>query len=166
MGTDHSDNRSSAFTPEQLATINAQANALVRETITQLFASLAPTLKDMAITPEKLREASRPWVDPAVEERQKREMALWKADEEERLKNERRVKDACRHLDPRGQTSIRLVRNFPDRQARGLCMLCHDLIHPKEWRIGPPDKQNPRGKAYLVEPHKDYMTVVHIIAHE
>lgn len=165
MATDPNNNRSSAFTAEQLAIITEQTSAAVRETVTAVFASLGPALQNMALTPEKLREINRPYVDPAHEARQKREMLLWKQDEEDRLKNERKVKDNCRHMDERGQTSLRLIRNYPDRQPRGICVLCHDLITPKEWRIAAPDEKNPRGKAYLAEPHKDYMTVIHLASH-
>jgi hypothetical protein len=166
MGTDPTNNRSSAFTPEQLAQITELNTKMVNETVATIFASLAPALANMAITPEKLREANRPWEDPGVEARKKRERLQWKQDEDARIKQDRKTKDECRHMDVKGQTAIRLIRNFPDRQPRGICMHCHDLIHPKEWRIGAPDEKNPRGKAYICEPHKDYLTVLHIAAHE
>ena len=166
MGTDPNNNRSSAFSPEQLAQITENSSALVKETVAAIFASLGPALQGMALTPEKIQALTKPYVDPLTEARKKREMKLWKQDEEERLKNERAVKDACRHIDKRGQTSIRLIRNYPDRQPRGICVLCHDLITPKEWRIGAPDEKNPRGVAYLAAPHKDYAAVMHLVATE
>lgn len=166
MGTDPTNNRSSAMTPEQLAQATEMARALVTETLKEVMAGLTPVFQNMALTPEKIQALTKPYEDPAKAARQKREMMLFKQDEETRITQERANKDACRHLDVRGQSSIRLIRNFPDRRPRGICVLCHDLITPKEWRIGPPTDKEPRGVAYLAEPHKDYMTVVHIAAHE
>ena len=167
MGNDnqHESNRSSALSPEQLATVTAMTSAAIKEAISAVFQQIGPVMKSMDLTPEKIREMNRPYIDPAKEARQKREMLLWKQDEEERLKNERLAKERCTHLDERGQTSLRLIRNYPDRQPRGICVQCHDLIHPKEWRIAAPDAKNPRGVPYMVEPHKDYKTVLHISAH-
>lgn len=164
MGNESHENRSSAFSTEQLAAITKMTSDAVRETVSTLMAGLVPAFKDMALTPEKLRAATAPHIDPALTARQKREMKIWKQDEEQNLKTERARKDNCVHMDERGQSSIRLIRNFPDRQARGICMLCHDLITPKEWRIGPPDEMNPRGVPYYAAPHKDYATVVHILS--
>lgn len=163
---DHENNRSSAFTPEQLAAITEMTSKAVQETVTAVFSSLGPALQGMALTPEKMREMNRPFEDPQKAARQKREMLLWKQDEDERIKRERKSKDDCLHQDKRGQTSLRLIRNYPDRQPRGICVLCHDLITPKEWRIGAPDELHPRGVAYLAEPHKDYLTVVRIASQE
>jgi hypothetical protein len=165
MGTNPENTRSDAFSAEQLAQINAMNTKLVGEMITNLFRELTPTLQGMALTPEKIRALNAPYTDPKVEARQKREMLLFKQDEEERLKTERAMKENCTHKDERGQTSIRLIRNFPDRNPRGICMLCHDLIHPRHWTIGAPDAENPRGKAIMAPEHKDYNTVRHIIAH-
>ena len=162
MPTEPENTRSAAFTPQQLAQVTEMTTSVVRE----MMASLMPVISQIALTPEKIREFSKPYVDPLKEKRNKREMALFKEDEDDRIKRERSMKDMCRHLDPRGQTSIRLIRNFYDRQPRGVCMLCNDLIHPKEWRIGPPDDTHPRGRAYICEPHKDYPTVLHISARE
>jgi hypothetical protein len=166
MSTSPENTRSAAFTPEQLAQVNEMAAALVKESVSAIFQSLGPALKDMALTPDKIRALNAPYIDPKVEARQKREMILFKQDEDARIKQERAMKDQCNHQDKRGQTSLRLIRNFPDRQPRGVCVLCHDLITPKEWRIGAPDEQNPRGKAYLAAPHKDYQTVLQIAAYD
>ena len=66
----------------------------------------------------------------------------------------------------RGQTSVRLIRNYPDRQARGICVLCQALIYPKSWFVLAPDAEHPRGKPVLMGPHKDYAIVQQIIAYE
>jgi hypothetical protein len=159
-------NRSSALSPEVLAAMTAITTAAVKEAVAATFASLAPALKDMAMTPEKLREINKPYEDPAKAARNARETLLWRQDIEDQRKNTQAQQDNCLHQDARGQSTLRIIRNFPDRQPRGICMHCHALIHPKEWRIGAPNKDNPRGVAYLVEPHKNYQTVMQIVAHE
>lgn len=162
MPNDQDNNRSSALSAEAIAVINTTTAKAVQEAVTAVFASLAPALRDMAITPEKLREANRPYEDPAKAAREKRESLKSKQDEAEiaRATAERRA--MCPHVDKRGQSSINLCHNQPDHQPRGVCVICGDWIFPREWRIGAPDEKNPRGKAYLVEPHKDYKMVLQL----
>lgn len=166
MNPEAKDNRSSALTPEQLGAMNEITSAAVNEAVKGVFSALGPLLEKMAITPEKLREANRPYEDPAKVARQVREMALWRADMDEQREKNQEYKDNCLHQDDNQRSSIRLIRNFPDRQPRGVCVKCHDLIHPKEWRIGPPDAKNPRGKAYLADAHKNYLTVLQLAARD
>lgn len=170
MGTE---NRSSAPTPEELGARTVQATtetqamiaAAVKEAVSGVFAQLGPLLQSMAITPEKLREANKPYKDPAVIARELREMMIWKEDEAEarRLLEERQ--NMCQHIDDNNRSTIRLDHNFPDRQPRGFCMHCHAYIHPREWRIGAPDAKHPRGVPYLVEAHKNYPTVMLLESH-
>jgi len=159
-GNDQHDNRSSALTPEALAVMNSAIAKAVQESVSAIFANLKPTLESMAITPEKLREANRPYEDPKRAERDARETKKSKADEAELRQLTAARRAACPHLDANGRSSINLVHNQPDHQPRGICVTCGDWIFPKEWRIGPPDDQNPRGRAFLVEPHKDYKIVM------
>lgn len=160
-----SNNRSAALTPEQLAIVNQATSAAVQEAVSEVFKQFAPMFKSIAQMPEALKDALTP--KKSEEElkkfmREQRESLKSKQDEEEQRAADRARKDACPHLDKNGRSSISLVHNFPDHQPRGVCVLCHDLIHPKEWRIGPADDKNPRGKAYLVAPHKDYKTVMQL----
>lgn len=159
---ENDNNRSSALTPEAIAVINSATKQAVESAVAAVFASLGPVLKDMAITPEKLREANRPYEDPAKIARDLRESLKSKQDEAENAAINAARKAACPHLDKNGRSSINLVHNQPDHQPRGICVVCGDWIHPREWRIGPVDIENPRGKAYLVEPHKDYRVVLQL----
>jgi len=166
MSIEHEANRSSALTPEQLGAINMATAAAVKEAIAGMAAFFAPMMQSMAITPEKLREANKPYVDPKKKEREDREQGLWRQDIEDNRRLTQNMQDNCIHEDDNQRTAIRLDRNFPDRQARGICMKCLAIIHPKEWRIGAPDKDNPRGVAYMVEPHKDYGKVRMLMSRE
>ena len=162
MTTDQDNNRSSALSPEAIAMINTTAASAVQSAVEAVFKQLGPMLKEMAITPEKLREANRPWQDPDKVKRELRESLKSKEDEAEARKAIAALRANCPHVDQNSRTSIRLVHNQPDHQPRGICVLCGDWIHPKEWRIGAPDEKNPRGKAYLTGPHKDYNTVMQL----
>lgn len=171
MGNDqHQQNRSSAPSPEDLGvqTVNAAADvknlvaAAVKEAVAGVFEQLGPLLQSMAVTPEKLREANKPYKDPAVIARELREMLIWKEDEAEARRQTEERQNACPHIDDNGRSSIQLVHNFPDRQPRGVCARCHAYIHPREWRIGAPDDKHPRGVPYLVEPHKNYSIVMQL----
>lgn len=164
------ENRSSAPTPEvlgaqttaQTAEMKALVGAAVKEAVAGVFEQLGPLLASMAITPEKLREANKPYKDPAVIARELREMLIWKEDEAEARRQTQERQDACPHLDNNGRSSIQLIHNFPDRQPRGICAKCHAYIHPREWRIGAPDDKHPRGVPFLVEPHKNYPIVMQL----
>jgi hypothetical protein len=162
MATDHDNNRSSALSPDALAVINTATAKAVQEAVAAVMQGLLPVFKDMALTPEKLREANRPYEDPAKLARDLRESLKSKQDEAEIARITAARRAACPHLDKNGRSSINLVHNQPDHQPRGICVTCHDWIHPREWRIGAADDQNPRGRAYLVEPHKDYRTVLQL----
>jgi hypothetical protein len=166
MTTEHETNRSSALSPEQLGAINMATAAAVKEAIAGMAAFFSPMIEKMAITPEKLREANKPYVDPKKAAREERETKLWRQDIEDNRRNLQSAQDNCLHEDDNQRTSIRLIRNFPDRQVRGVCVKCQAIIHPKEWRIGAPNDANPRGVAYLVEPHKDYLKVRQLLARE
>jgi hypothetical protein len=139
--------------------INASISAAIKEAVSGVFASLGPILKEMQMTPEKIRAANTPFVDPAKVARDKRETEKSKQDEKELRAMDAARKAACPHLDQNQRSSIRLIHNYPDRQPRGICPICHDLITPREWVIGPPDAENPKGRAYLQDAHKDYRIV-------
>jgi hypothetical protein len=174
-------NRSSALSPEQMAVVNASTNSAVSEAVKAVFASLAPMLKEMTLTPDKLREALKPYQDPAKIARELRETMQSKENEAENRRLERARRDACLHQDGNGKSAICLIHNYPDHQPRGICPICQDLIHPKEWRIaasveeaikqsppGTPERgsvDSHRGKAYIVPAHRDYRTVMAIESH-
>lgn len=166
MSEQHDNNRSSALSPEALGAINTAASKAITEAVTAavtaVMMSLKPSFESMALTPDKLREAMKPYEDPRKLARELRESLKSKEDEAEIAKMTARRKAMCPHVDKNGRPAICLVHNFPDHQARGVCVVCSDWIHPKEWRIGAPDEKNPRGKAYLVEPHKDYGRVIQL----
>lgn len=159
---DHEPNRSTALTPELLGMINAATSAAVKEAVSGFGQMMAATIKDLALTPDKIREAQKPYIDPAIARRELREKLRWTEDETAIRAQKRATQDNCPHLDDNGRSSIQLVHNFFDRQPRGLCVKCHDLIHPREWRIGAPTDEHPRGKAYMVEAHKHYSIVMQL----
>lgn len=164
-GNEHDNNRSSALSPEQMAIINTTTANAVQEAIGALMKGLLPAFKEMAFTPEKFREATRVDADPKILARilrEERESLKSKQDEAEIARITAARRAACPHVDKNGRSSINLCHNQPDHQPRGVCVVCHDWIHPREWRIGVVDDKNPRGKAYLVEAHKDYRIVLQL----
>jgi hypothetical protein len=146
--------------PEAQGSINAMVSAAVREAVASVFQGLTPVLKEMALTPEKIREANKPYEDPLKIARELRETQNSKAQEEEirRLTAERQRN--CMHMDKNGKTALCLIHNFPDRQPRGICPLCHDIVHPKMWVIDAPDSKTGKSNARIVEAHRDYRQVL------
>jgi hypothetical protein len=147
------------ITPEAQAFVNASISAAIKEAVAGVFSSLGPILKDMQMTPDKIRAANTPYIDPAKEARNKRETEKSKADEKELRAMDAARKAACPHMDQNQRSSIRLIHNYPDRQPRGICPICHDIIFPRHWEILAPDAENPKGKAVLVDAHPHYRTV-------
>jgi hypothetical protein len=155
-------NRSSALSPELMAMVNSMVVAAVQASVKSIFTELKPALEGMALTPEKLREANKPYVDPASERRRVRETLKFRADEKDLASQIERQQKACPHTYPTGAPSISLVHNHPDHHPRGICMQCGSWIHPHEWRIGAPTDEFPRGLEYKVPAHAMYPIVLQI----
>jgi|SRR5690242_6424396 len=154
-------NRSSAMTPEMLALVTAATSAAVKEAL----AGLTPIIQQLALTPEKIAAAEEIRRAPTKKEleamrRAEREALLSKEDAAEAARRDAQRKANCPHLDKNGRSALGLIHNYPDHQPRGICPLCQDLINPREWRIGAPDEQHPRGVPVIVPAHKDYKMVM------
>ena len=85
---------------------------------------------------------------------------MFAEDEREAKANLARVQAGCAHRYPTGASSCQIVRNFPDRQPRAFSNFCQVSINPREWRIGAPDEQLPRGKAFRAEAHPQYDHII------
>jgi hypothetical protein len=154
-------------TPAVLLTPEAQAytNNLISEAVKGVFAQLGPLLESIALTPQKLAEAEklRRAPDPAKIARELRERKLMQQDQEETRANLLRNQAHCIHKYPTGQWAVNPVRNYPDRQERFICSLCQSFFQPKRWEIAAPDADNPRGRAFIAEAHKDYDRVREVL---
>lgn len=156
MGTEHENNRSSAVTPELLAVINASIAAAVQEAIKGTGMLVA----------DALRDANKPYVDPAKERRSLREKMKFKQEEIDNARTQRLNKENCSHHYKNGLLAVALVNNFHDRQTRGICMKCHDWFYPREWRIDNPTEEHPQGVAHIIDAHPKYHLVVEAAAQQ
>jgi len=166
LGKKH--NRSSAPSPAAMAEATAQTNAAVQETVAAtvkaLFEQLTPLLERNALTPAIIEALKAPYVDPAKLSRQAREQKENHARMAQERLDVQKKKDRCRHRDQNDKSSICLVHNHPDRQVRGVCVLCHDIIHPREWVVDAPDPNTGEIRTHIREAHKDYGSVLHVAA--
>lgn len=133
--------------------------ALVQNAIAAVFKELGPVLQSIALTPEKLREANKPYEDPADIARELRLRKQQDAQQEEGRKRKALKQSRCTHAYKTGLGAINLTHNFPDNMPRGTCMLCELFIEPAHWQIGPPTSEYPDGKAYIVPEHPLYYKV-------
>jgi hypothetical protein len=164
MGHDNENNRSTALTPELIAMITAATAAAVKETMAGMREHNETMIRELALTPEKLREANKPYVDPDVANRALRDKLKFKREEIEQEKNRRLTRDNCTHHYPDGRLiAISPVRNFPDRQERGICMLCHEWFTPREWRIDDPGNVDSDKQAHMFPQHPQYALVLKAI---
>lgn len=160
---EHDNNRSAAPTPEQLAMMNSAASAAVKEALASIMKEVvAPLLKEVALTPEKIAALKAPYVDQKAADREKRESQQTREQEAENIRNRQAMQANCLHTDKNGKTSICLIHNYPDRMARGICPLCHDLIEPRHWEISAPDPKTGKTSAKIVPAHKNYPTVLQL----
>jgi hypothetical protein len=165
--SEHDANRSSTVSPDQLALMNSMVQTSVQEAMKGAFTMLAPmiqAIKDSALTAEKIRELKTPLVDAALAARELRETQNSKEQEAEVRKANEWRKAHCPHKDKNGNDSICPVHNQLDHQARGICMLCHDWIHPREWVIEAPDPKTGKTRSKVREAHKDYARVLQIVS--
>lgn len=130
-------------------------------TIKDLMATFLLAAEKMSLTPEKLREALKPYEDPAVLAREKRERAANRAQFLEGLEITKQRQASCPHKDKNERWALSLVHNFPDRSARATCPLCEIWIYPAHWVIPGAgfDGGNGLGQPYVVPEHPLYHVV-------
>jgi hypothetical protein len=157
--------------PKEMLTPDSQAytNKLISEAIKGVFAQLGPVFESIALTPEKIAQAEKIRRAPTDSEiaalaREQRERKLTQQEAADNRKNLLRNQANCPHKYPTGQWAVGVIRNYPDRRERFVCMLCQSLFEPSRWVIGPPDADNPRGKAYIEKEHPQYQLVREVLA--
>jgi len=121
-----------------------------------MFKQFAPILESLALTPEKLREANKPYVDPAVTARMFREQQNWRQQEEENRKTRELIQSQCTHKDKNGRWAISLQHNFHDLLPRGICTHCLVNIWPAHIEFKPVDGKS---TAVLIKAHALYEVV-------
>jgi hypothetical protein len=159
MSQENLNNRSTSMTPELIALVNASTTAAIKEAMAGMSTMMAQVIQEVALTPEKLREATKPYKDPVEANRAIREKMRFRQEEIDSEKAKRLTRDNCPHKYKTGHGAIGVIRNFYDNQPRGLCMLCQDFFTPREWRIGAPTEEEPNGVAYIAPAHPQYQLV-------
>ena len=131
---------------------------IIKSTVESIFTQLAPTLKSMQVTPEVMaaavREATKPYEDPARIARELRERKQsheqWIVDQKNLLYQQ----SSCPHTHRGdGKNAIQLQHNYPDNMVRGICPLCGIYIEPAHWEY------NAQGKPEIVKEHLLYYRV-------
>lgn len=144
-----------------MATEPKNENIDVRALVKELFAEFMPVMQNMALTPDKLREAQKPYVDPMELARKNHERKEFQESERQRDADIRASQERCSHLDENGKYAIRVQRNFHDGMSRGICLHCMLMIEPAHWDWRPktlPDGSL-RHEAFVVQPHPLYYIV-------
>jgi hypothetical protein len=141
--------------------LDKEQQSQVREIIKEVFTGFAPILKDIALTPDKIREATKPYVDPAAIARELREREISRQQFNEARKITKAMQEACPHKDKNEKWAINLQHNFPDHQPRGICPHCNYCIEPAHWVIPGAgfDGGNGAGQPYIVSEDKLYYIV-------
>ncbi len=135
---------------------------LIRTIVHELFKEMAPILQSVALTPEKLREANRPYEDPLVLARELHEQQQWRKQEEEKEANKRALQASCTHKDRNQKWNISLQHNYHDYLPRGICKICGLFIHPAYWDYRPvtdPVTHSVKDTAFIVKEHPLYHIV-------
>lgn len=134
--------------------------------IKDIFAGLAPILSNIALTPDKLKEALKPYIDPQVLARELREREANRKQFAEDRKITAARQQQCPHKDGNEKWSLCLTHNYPDHQVRATCPLCGIWIEPAHWVIPGPqfDGGNGMGEPYVVPEDPLYHVVRYIAA--
>jgi hypothetical protein len=135
--------------------------AMIRDVVKELFKEMGPILQSIALTPEKLREAQKPYEDPLQIARELHEQENWRQQERDKEKNKADLQAHCTHKDKNGKWNVSLQHNWHDMQPRGICKICGLFIHPAYWDFRPEAdaKGVVKDKAYIVPEHKLYYIV-------
>jgi hypothetical protein len=138
-----------------------EVNALVSRNTEQFFEKFAPILESIALTPAKLREAQKPYVDPDVIARNNFERGEFYRLQRESDDLIKAQQAACPHIDRNQKYTIKLQHNFHDNMPRGICVRCNLYIEPAHWESRP--VINPDGsitnKREVIEAHPMYWLV-------
>lgn len=110
---------------------------IIRDVVREMFKEFAPVLQSIALTPEKLREAQRPYEDPLKLARELHEQEQWRQQEIEKEANKKALQAGCPHKDQNQKWNISLQHNFHDHMPRGVCNMCGIYIYPAHWDYRP-----------------------------
>jgi hypothetical protein len=138
------------------ATAAADPKEMVRDMVKEIFREMAPIFKDIALTPEKIKEINKPYVDPLKLARELREQQKWRADDAKSRKDREDRQARCTHKDKNLKWAVRTQHNFHDNMPRGICPLCELFIHPAYWDFRPVDGKD---VAFIVPEHPSYHIV-------
>lgn len=139
-------------------TLTKEQQALIDSNTAAIFKNLAPLLEKMAVTPDAMaaavREANKPYVDPAEIARNLREVQISRKQQEESRQIMKQIQENCPHKHKDGQNALNLQHNFPDTYARGLCPLCQVVISPAHMEIAAD------GTSFTIPAHPKYFMVI------
>jgi len=136
---------------------------VVAKTVEAVMATLAPILKEISLSPEKIEAIRRPWVDPNQAETERKLREQMANDEKRGRAKNKAVQDACakmghRHPQDPTKNTVNIIRNFHDGQSRGICQRCLKIIQPLHWEIYYDDK-DPNGRRVAIPEDEDYYIV-------
>lgn len=142
---------------------------LIAQTVKEVLQGLMPAFQAMALTPDKIREANKPYEDPIAIARELRERENNRKQFHEDLARTKARQDACSHKDDNEKWAICLQHNFPDHMPRGICPLCQAYIEPAHWVDAANEEQaqiqatklgtKVSGHCYIVPEHQLYHIV-------
>lgn len=140
-------------------TENSQSEILAAA-VTAAMTAIAPVLKEIALTPDKIRELKAPYKDPALEAREKRESAKEAADTRRNIDERKQRQEQCPHghgsFDGSGyKEAITIEYDFWNR-PQGRCNMCEKLIQPAHWDF------YGNGEKYMIPEDREYQRVIRL----
>ena len=129
-----------------------------------LVAALIEGSNKNAITPEIMveivKQAGKPYEDPAMLARENRERIKSRRDFHEGVRVTAAQQKACPHKHKDGQNALNLQHNFPDGKPRGICPLCFLFIQPQHWEFLAPDPKTGAERPVTILEHPLYHMVM------
>jgi hypothetical protein len=127
-----------------------------------LVTALREMVPALALTPEKIREALKPYEDPAIIAREKRSREQNRKQFLEDMKAKAERQSRCPHKDKNMRWAINLVHNFPDAKPRGICPLCEAFLQPAHYDFKAPTDEHPDGERFIIPAHPQYHIVLEL----
>lgn len=156
----------SMLDPATIGFVNQMVSAAVAEAVAEAVKGMAPMMLEISkasrLTRDELVTLSGRDVEKekAFADRLLRERTEWKNQEADKVANLKKIQEACRHRDANERYSIGIIHNYPDRQPRAICVVCHKEFSPRHFVIDAPEPISGKERYHLEPESPEYSEIM------
>lgn len=152
--------------PAAIGFVNQMVSAAVAEAVAEAVKGMAPMMLEISkasrLTRDELVTLSGRDIEKekAFADRLLRERTEWKNQEADKVANLKKIQEACRHRDANEKYSIGIIHNYPDRQPRAICVVCHKEFSPRHFVIDAPEPISGKERYHLEPESPEYSEIM------